>query len=327
MKIKIFWGWRVPPAATSPPPRLLVAFEAVSDLEREGVATGDLRGGGVIVDNWDLSILVEGSLAGGQPSLSKVASGHRNHKRPQRQRGCRPLPPPPEFILFLPTGGQQKKKKEAETVRLGYTNGKGHSVWLGPLFNSLRVSRDNGREGGIAKTGSSVVCKRWQSATTSIRTVNQSPWIMYFPERGNLCYFYDPSHREAYSRELPELQESREIRPAIVAISTRQSGATEWTRVNYSSRLPFGSTMWNRLVFSNGVFYCLCPKGWLGVFDPKERTWGVLVTPPKCPNDLFARNSWKGKFMAVHNKGDILVVYTCCRQNQHVFRLDRRNSR
>ncbi|OWM79078.1 hypothetical protein CDL15_Pgr003249 [Punica granatum] len=207
---------------------------------------------------------------------------------------------------------------------------------------------------------------------------------MYFPKRGHLYEFYDPSRREAYSLELPELQGSRicytkdswlllyrprihcmfffnpftreELKlprfeltyqmvafscaptspdcvvftvkhsgPTVVAISTYQPGASEWTTVNYQNRLPFVSSTWNKLVFSNGVFYCLSITGWLGVFDPKEHTWNVLVVPPpKCPNNFFAKNQWKGKFMAEH-KGEILVIYTYCSQNPNVFKLDHRN--
>ncbi|KAG5243990.1 F-box/kelch-repeat protein [Salix suchowensis] len=228
---------------------------------------------------------------------------------------------------------------------------------------------------------SSVACKRWNTAAISVRVVNQSPWLMYFPKFGNMYEFYDPAQRKTYSLELPELYGSRvcytrdgwlllyrpttnrvfffdpfsqevvklprfeltyqivafscaptsntcvvftvrHVSPTIVAISTCHPGATEWVTVNYQNRLPFVSSIWNKIVFCNGFFYCLSLTGWLGVFDPLERTWNVLaVPPPKCPENFFAKNWWKGKFMSEHN-GDILVIYTCCSENPIIFKLD-----
>ncbi|KAF3950288.1 hypothetical protein CMV_023937 [Castanea mollissima] len=228
----------------------------------------------------------------------------------------------------------------------------------------------------------SVVCKRWHSVAISVRVVNQSPWLMYFPKCGNLYEFYDPSLRKTHSIELPELNGTRvcytkdgwlllyrprshrmfffnpfsheviklprfeltyqivafscaptssncmlftvkHVSPTIVAISTCHPGATEWVTVNYQNRLPFVSSIWNKLVFCNGLFYCLSLTGWLGVFDPLEHTWSVLsVPPPKCPDNFFAKNWWKGKFMAEH-KGEILVIYTCSSENPIIFKLDR----
>ncbi|XP_031247240.1 F-box/kelch-repeat protein At1g57790-like [Pistacia vera] len=232
-----------------------------------------------------------------------------------------------------------------------------------------------------ANVRASVVCKNWHGPAVSVRVVNQSPWLMYFPRYGNLYEFYDPSRRKTYSFELPELYGSRvcytkdswlllykmrthrvfffnpftrdmiklprfeltyqivafscaptsadcvvftvkHISPTVVAISTCHPGATEWVTNNYQNRLPFVSSIWNKLVFCNGLFYCLSLTGWLGVYDPLKRDWGVLVVPPpKCPENFFAKNWWKGKFMA-ESKGDILVIYTCCSENPIVYRLD-----
>ncbi|WVZ05305.1 hypothetical protein V8G54_018651 [Vigna mungo] len=105
----------------------------------------------------------------------------------------------------------------------------------------------------------------------------------------------------------------KHVSPTVVAISTCYPGATEWTTINHPNRLPFVSSIWNKLVFCNGLFYCLSLTGWLGVFDPVECIWSVLaVPPPKCPENFFAKNWWKGKFMTEHG-GDILVIYTCCK--------------
>lgn len=228
----------------------------------------------------------------------------------------------------------------------------------------------------------SAVCKRWHSVATSVRVVNQSLWLMYFPKFGNCYDFYDPVQRKTHSLELPELSGSRvcytkdgwlllyrprthrvfffnpftreliklprfemtyqivafscaptspgcvlftvkHVSPTIVAISTCFPGATVWTTVNYQNRLPFVSSIWNKLVFCDGLFYCLSLTGWLGVFDPVECTWNVLaVPPPKCPEKFFAKNWWKGKFMTEH-EGDIIVIYTCSSENPIVFKLDR----
>ncbi|KAJ7976134.1 F-box/kelch-repeat protein [Quillaja saponaria] len=230
----------------------------------------------------------------------------------------------------------------------------------------------------------SVVCKKWNSVAISVRVVNQSPLLMYFPKSGNLYEIYDPSQRKMYSLELPELSGSRvcytkdgwlllykprshrvfffnpftqeviklprfeltyqivafscaptypgcvlftvkHVNPIVVAISTCYPGATEWTTVNYRNRLPFVSSIWNKVVFCKGLFYCLSLTGWLGVFDPLERTWNVLaVPPPRCPENFFAKNWWKGKFMTEH-KGEILVIYTCSSENPMIFRLDQKS--
>ncbi|RHN48688.1 putative F-box domain-containing protein [Medicago truncatula] len=42
----------------------------------------------------------------------------------------------------------------------------------------------------------SAVCKRWCSVATSVRVVDQSPRLMYFPKIGNFYDFYDPMQRK-----------------------------------------------------------------------------------------------------------------------------------
>ncbi|KAL6988435.1 hypothetical protein U1Q18_014185 [Sarracenia purpurea var. burkii] len=117
----------------------------------------------------------------------------------------------------------------------------------------------------------------------------------------------------------------KHINPAVVAISTCHPGATEWTTVNYQNRLPFVSSIWNKLVFCKGLFYCLSLTGWLGIFDAQERTWIIhVVPPPKCPVKFFSKSWWKGKFMVEH-KGDIFVIYTSFGENPIVFKLDQTN--
>ncbi|RHN48689.1 hypothetical protein MtrunA17_Chr7g0266431 [Medicago truncatula] len=99
-------------------------------------------------------------------------------------------------------------------------------------------------------------------------------------------------------------------------------GAKEWTTVNYYAVLSC-SIMCNKLIISNGLFYCLSHTGWLGVFDPLDCTWSVLeVPPPKCLVESSTSKNWsKEKFMIEH-KGNIFVVHICCGEDPIIFKLD-----
>ncbi|KAK7337245.1 hypothetical protein VNO77_17810 [Canavalia gladiata] len=165
-------------------------------------------------------------------------------------------------------------------------------------------------------------------------------WLLLYLPQTHRVFFFNPFTRELI--KLPSFEMTyqivafscaptspgcvlftvKHVSPTIVAISTCYPGAPKWTTVNYQNRLPFVSSIWNKLVFCNGLFYCLSLTGWLGVFDPVVHTWNVLaVPPPKCPENFFAKNWWKGKFMTEH-EGDILVIYTCCSENPIIFKLD-----
>ncbi|XVE61477.1 hypothetical protein DITRI_Ditri06bG0043400 [Diplodiscus trichospermus] len=229
----------------------------------------------------------------------------------------------------------------------------------------------------------SSVCKRWHNVAVSVRVMYQSPRLMSFPKYGNLYEFYDPSERETYSIELPELHGSRvcctkdgwlllyraivhqvfffnpfnreliklpsfelsyqtvafscaptstgcvivtitlDVGLTDVAISMCHPGASEWTTVNHQNHLPFVGCIWNRLVFCSGMFYWVGVTSWLGVYDPKKRTWNVLaVHPPRRLHPATFSDWWKRIFIAEHN-GDILIIYTCCTENPIVFKLDR----
>ncbi|KAF7818795.1 F-box/kelch-repeat protein [Senna tora] len=166
-------------------------------------------------------------------------------------------------------------------------------------------------------------------------------WLLLYRPTSHQMFFFNPFTREVIN--LPGFEMTyqivafscaptspgcvlftiKHVTPLIVAISTCHPGDEEWTTVNYQNRLPFVSSIWNKLVFCNGLFCCLSLTGWLGVFDPAECTWSVLaVPPPKCPENFFAKNWWKGKFMTEH-EGDILVIYTCSSENPIIFKLDR----
>ncbi|XP_020236903.1 F-box/kelch-repeat protein At1g57790 [Cajanus cajan] len=166
-------------------------------------------------------------------------------------------------------------------------------------------------------------------------------WLLLYRPRTHSVFFFNPFTQEII--KLPRFEMSyqivafscaptssdcilftvKHVSPTVVAISTCYPGATKWTTISYQNRLPFVSSIWNKLVFCNGLFYCLSLTGWLGVFDLSERTWNVLsVPPPKCPDNFFAKNWWKGKFMIEH-EGDIIVIYTCSSENPIIFKLDK----
>ncbi|RVX12022.1 F-box protein [Vitis vinifera] len=116
-------------------------------------------------------------------------------------------------------------------------------------------------------------------------------WLLLYRPRTHRVFFFNPFTRE--SIKLPRYEMSyqivsvsaaptsascvvftiKHISPTVVAISTCHAGATEWTTVNHQNRLPFVSSIWNKLVYCNGLFYCLSLTGWLGVFDPDDRSW------------------------------------------------------
>ncbi|XP_050379545.1 LOW QUALITY PROTEIN: F-box/kelch-repeat protein At1g57790-like [Argentina anserina] len=117
----------------------------------------------------------------------------------------------------------------------------------------------------------------------------------------------------------------KHVSSTSVNISTCRPGAKEMTTVQYQNRLPFVSSIWNKLVFCNDLFYCQSLTGWVGVFNPHERTWTVLsVPPPKCPDRFLAKNWWKGNFLS-EKHGSILVIYTCSTENPIAFKLDEKN--
>ncbi|KAL3655245.1 hypothetical protein CASFOL_001031 [Castilleja foliolosa] len=168
-------------------------------------------------------------------------------------------------------------------------------------------------------------------------------WLLLYKPRTQCVFFFCPYTRE--SIDLPSLDLTyqivafsanpkssscilftvKHVSPTVVAVNTCRPGETKWTTVNYQNRLPFVSSIWNKFVFCNGIFYCLSLTGWLGVYDSEKSIWAVhSVPPPKCPENFFVKNWWKGKFMAEHN-GDIFVIYTCSAMNPVIYKLDHTN--
>ncbi|KAL2487138.1 hypothetical protein Adt_31894 [Abeliophyllum distichum] len=137
-------------------------------------------------------------------------------------------------------------------------------------------------------------------------------WLLLYKPRTQRVFFYCPYTQEKIKLPRRELAYQivafsatptspscilftvKHVRPTVVAISTCHPGATEWTTVNYQNHLPFVGSIWNKLVFCNGLFYCLSLTGWLGVYNPNESTWVVhSVPPPKCLENFFVKNRWK----------------------------------
>ncbi|XP_028795571.1 F-box/kelch-repeat protein At1g57790-like [Neltuma alba] len=166
-------------------------------------------------------------------------------------------------------------------------------------------------------------------------------WLLLYRYRSHRVFFFNPFTREVI--KLPRYEMTCQIiafscaptspgcvlfavdhvTPLFVVISTCHLGDSEWTTLSYRNRLPFvSSSIWNKVVFFNGLFYCLSLTGWIGVFDPVKRVWNVLaVPPPKCPENVLAKNWREGKFMTEH-EGDILVIYACSSEKLIIFKLD-----
>ncbi|EOA35319.1 hypothetical protein CARUB_v10020502mg [Capsella rubella] len=105
--------------------------------------------------------------------------------------------------------------------------------------------------------------------------------------------------------------------PGHVTIRTWSPGQTTWSSMQVESQ--FLDAEYNKVVFSNGVFYCLNRKKFLAVFDPSLRTWNVLhIQPPRCPSE---ERSDGGRYM-VGYKGEIFLVHTYENTDPLVFQLD-----
>ncbi|XP_047938034.1 F-box/kelch-repeat protein At1g57790-like [Salvia hispanica] len=165
-------------------------------------------------------------------------------------------------------------------------------------------------------------------------------WLLLYKPRTHSIFFCCPYTRKYIN--LPNLQLMNEIltfsaaptspscilftvkhvSPTVVTVSTCRPGKTQWTTVNYQNSVPFVSSISNKLVYCQGLFYCLSLTDWLGVYDPKKSTWAVDSVPP--PENFIVEDWWEGKFVAEHN-GDIFVIYTCTAINPVIYKLDQKN--
>ncbi|KAI3447458.1 hypothetical protein Pfo_004123 [Paulownia fortunei] len=188
-----------------------------------------------------------------------------------------------------------------------------------------------------------IYCLQFPELRGSTICYAKDRWLLLFRPRTCRIFFFCPYTRELI--KLPKLQLAHQVvafsaaptspscilftvehvTATVIAVSTCRPGATEWATVNYQSHLPFFSSMWNKLVFCKGLFYCLSLTGWLGVYNPDKSTWTVhSVPPPKCMEYFSVENRWRGKFMAEHN-GDIFVVCTRAVVNPIIYKLDQTN--
>ncbi|CAI8614859.1 unnamed protein product [Vicia faba] len=166
-----------------------------------------------------------------------------------------------------------------------------------------------------------VCCGRWWP--------DGHPFYFFNPftrELIKLPRLYDTNHIAAFSCA-PTLTECviftlKNVSSTIVAISTCYPGANKWTTVHLRNCSHFSCCIITKVVFSNGLFYCLSRKGFLGVFDPVECTWTVLeVSPPRSLKSFVARRGRKGKFMTEH-EGNIFVIHVFCPEGPIIFKLD-----
>ncbi|KAL8036369.1 hypothetical protein ABFX02_12G153900 [Erythranthe guttata] len=165
-------------------------------------------------------------------------------------------------------------------------------------------------------------------------------WLLLYKPRTLRLFFFCPYTLEKI--KMPKLQLSdhivafsapptnpdctlcmvRHVEREAVAISTCRMGENQWTTLTYECDPPFHSSMWNKLVFCDGIFYCMSLTGLLGFYDPIERTWNIsTVPPPHCTDCLHLENRWRSKFMAEY-EGDIYVTCTCALAEPFVYKLD-----
>ncbi|KAK8713519.1 hypothetical protein V6N13_148734 [Hibiscus sabdariffa] len=166
-------------------------------------------------------------------------------------------------------------------------------------------------------------------------------WLLLYRPRNNSVFFLNPFTREMISLPNFELTAQgvafscaptstdcvvftlTQDGPLGVTISTCHPGESEWTTVDHPSRLPFVSSFWDKVVYCNGAFYCLSLTGWVGVYYLPTQYWKVLaVSPPRFPNNFFAKHWWKGKYMT-ENNGNILLIFASNSENPVVYKLDR----
>ncbi|KAL1220003.1 F-box protein [Cardamine amara subsp. amara] len=70
-------------------------------------------------------------------------------------------------------------------------------ICLLEIIMSLLVLKDN--------ICASAACKSWLEAAKSVRVAKKNPWLMCFPNRGNLYEFHNPFQWKLYTMNLPEL--------------------------------------------------------------------------------------------------------------------------
>lgn len=230
----------------------------------------------------------------------------------------------------------------------------------------------------------SAVCKIWHSVATSVRVVNQSPWLMNIQKCSHWYEIYDPVQRKTHFIQFPELKDCRvcytkegwlllyrcpqrypffffnpftreliklprfdrtckvefaafscspkstgcvvfvaqDVSSTVLTISTCSPEANEWKTANYQKGSHFSYSALPQIVVFKGLFYCLSPTGWLGVFDPYDSTWSILeVLPPKCLESFSAKTCQPCEFFNEH-EGHIFLIYVYFDEDPVIFKLD-----
>lgn len=83
-------------------------------------------------------------------------------------------------------------------------------------------------------------------------------------------------------------------------------------------------SMWTKMVFSQGLFYCLSHTGLLAIFDPVDSYLDILdiLLPPKFVESSSANTRREGKFLTEH-EGNIFLIYIHSCEAPMIFKLDR----
>ncbi|CAL0332168.1 unnamed protein product [Lupinus luteus] len=169
-------------------------------------------------------------------------------------------------------------------------------------------------------------------------------WLLLFRSETKKLFFFNPFTRDMIN--LPGFDETTYlaafscaptssecvvfivsyVSPLAVTISTCYPGAREWTTVNYENQLPLSvsSMVLNKVVFCNGLFYCLSFDGLLAMFDTGKRSWTVLSVPlPEWRNKNCATDLLEGELMFMtEQEGDVVVISQCSSEKPVVFKLD-----
>ncbi|VVB05883.1 unnamed protein product [Arabis nemorensis] len=100
-----------------------------------------------------------------------------------------------------------------------------------------------------------------------------------------------------------------------ITVKTCSPNAKEWTTTIFRERLPQNFDSFERILFANGVFFCLAESGCLSIFCPSSKTWSVL--PGRAPKDIGNT----GCFMTEH-QGKIFLIYTYNHMSPTVLKLE-----
>ncbi|KAL3511942.1 hypothetical protein ACH5RR_024659 [Cinchona calisaya] len=180
------------------------------------------------------------------------------------------------------------------------------------------------------------VCKIWQFFPTPIPHQcpnNRSHWLMFNKQSTSTYHFANPSYKENYISDLPELSDAllRYSKDGWLLMSRGYYSIfffnpftkeeidlpdipEKWTYLKIKTDLDFEPSNCNP-VFYNGVFYCLARDGKLGIFDPNRKIlWRVLHQPQPPFIDMVDESylvECEGQLLSVFldNHGKMVSLY------------------